>query len=250
MMRRIELLHWRPLARLATAAVDCDANLSCAITAGAIDVYRCRPGWCCENARCPIFAEGHSAACTGDAADGIGRDACSVATCAPKKMGTLCGACAPGHVLVGEQCEADCDGFGAGPFVFMLFLAFLAVFALLAFPHGEIVTEATQQHSMRKKEEWKALERFDELLDADGDGAVTTQEALSLLLSEGYDAKFVKELMQKLDADNSGSLDAAELYPIIVEMSREHPYTVTMDHCLASAAARGLSLTWIFEPCQ
>ena len=37
------------------------------------------------------------------------------------------------------------------------------------------------------------------------------------------------------------STAAAELYPIIVEMSREHPYTVTMDHCLASAAARGLS---------
>ena len=111
------------------------------ITAGAIDVYRCRPGWCCEDARCPIFKDGDAASCTGGANDGIGRDACSVATCAPKKMGTLCGACAPGHVLVGEQCEADCDGFGAGPFVFMLFLAFLAVFALLAFPHGEIVTE-------------------------------------------------------------------------------------------------------------
>ena len=111
------------------------------LSKGVLDVYRCRPGWCCDGVSCPVFSQ------TGDllinagnvSLDGV--DALSGSICTGKKMGVLCGACAPGHVLVGEKCEADCEGFGAGPFVLMLFFGFVAVFALLVLPHGEIAME-------------------------------------------------------------------------------------------------------------
>ena len=69
---------------------------------------------------------------------------------------------------------------------------------------------AQQTHQVRKKEEWKALERFDTLLDADGDGVVTSQEALSLLLAEGYDVQTVHKLMKTLDTDANGVIDREE----------------------------------------
>jgi Ca2+-binding EF-hand superfamily protein len=34
-----------------------------------------------------------------------------------------------------------------------------------------------------------------------------------------------------LDTDGNGSLSAIELFPCIVEISQEHPYSVTLDHC-------------------
>ena len=70
--------------------------------------------------------------------------------------------------------------------------------------------EVQQTHAVRKKEEWKALERFDTLLDGNGDGVVASQEALSLLLAEGYDVALVRELMTSLDTDGNGVLDREE----------------------------------------
>jgi len=41
----------------------------------------------------------------------------------------------------------------------------------------------------------------------------------------------VKERYMRLDADGSGSIEAEELYPIIVELTDAQPWAVTMDHC-------------------
>ena len=43
-----------------------------------------------------------------------------------------------------------------------------------------------------------------------GDGELETQEALSLLLSEGYDPSFCHTLMKRLDADGNGVVDREE----------------------------------------
>ena len=67
--------------------------------------------------------------------------------------------------------------------------------------------KSAKNHRMRRKEEWRALERFDTMLDSNNDGEATTQEALALLLSEGYAVEYVKQLMETLDADGDGVVD-------------------------------------------
>ena len=66
-----------------------------------------------------------------------------------------------------------------------------------------------QAHRTRRKEEWKALDRF-ATLDVTKSGAATMRELLAFFLSEGYDESFVKSLMAALDVDSDGSITAEE----------------------------------------
>ena len=58
---------------------------------GVLDVYRCRPGWCCDGVSCPVFSP------TGDLLINAGNvslngvDALSGSICTGKKMGVLRG---------------------------------------------------------------------------------------------------------------------------------------------------------------
>ena len=67
-----------------------------------------------------------------------------------------------------------------------------------------------QKHRLRRKEEWEALERFDNLLDLNGDGVLTKQEAHSMLLLEGYDHELITALLTKLDVNHDGVIDREE----------------------------------------
>ena len=64
-------------------------------------------------------------------------------------------------------------------------------------------------HHIRKKEEWRALERFSEM-DLDGSGDISIRELHAWFTSEGYDTVFVNDLIAALDVDHDGTLSAEE----------------------------------------
>ena len=77
-----------------------------------------------------------------------------------------------------------------------------------------------QAHRTRRKEEWKALDRFAEL-DVTKSGAASMRELLAFFLSEGYDEGFVKSLMGALDVNSDGSITAGEFGAHTAAAARE-----------------------------
>ena len=69
--------------------------------------------------------------------------------------------------------------------------------------------DTVQTHRTRRKEEWKALDRFD-ALDVGAQGAATLRELTAFFLSEGYAQDFVREVMKVLDKNGDGSISAEE----------------------------------------
>ena len=73
----------------------------------------------------------------------------------------------------------------------------------------QVGADGGQKHRTRRKEEWKALDRFD-ALDVAASGSVTIRELTAFFLSEGYTQEFVNQLMAVLDKDSDGSLTSEE----------------------------------------
>jgi Ca2+-binding EF-hand superfamily protein len=72
-----------------------------------------------------------------------------------------------------------------------------------------VQSDFQQTHRTRRKEEWKALDRFD-ALDVGASGMATLRELTAFFLSEGYTQDFINQLMGVLDKNGDGSLTADE----------------------------------------
>ncbi|QDZ21202.1 receptor family ligand binding domain-containing protein [Chloropicon primus] len=101
-----------------------------------VKTYRCRPGWCCDSARCPIAANGTACVSAAAPASTDFQDACSASQCGAHKVGILCGSCTSNAVLVSSTCVTTCSGVGGESLVVLILFAFAACTALLMVNHG------------------------------------------------------------------------------------------------------------------
>ena len=85
--------------------------------------------------------------------------------------------------------------------------------------------------------------RIDDVLAMVRDDAGWVDKVLPTLPQEWQDYLFSDELIDRamgefdaLDADGSGNLSPDELAPVIVELSKAQPWSVSLEHCLKFAA--------------
>ena len=108
---------------------------------GDIRVYRCRPEWCCKEARCPLFSNG--TVCSSPELDSnvlskaFEEDTCSDLTCAENKAGPLCGQCEDPFILVGNKSSENCTEASAGALIVLFLICSLGVMAFLSLIHGD-----------------------------------------------------------------------------------------------------------------
>ena len=100
-----------------------------------LKTYRCRPGWCCNSVRCPLYANG-TVCVDGSIGGPTTQDSCSASQCGAHKIGILCGQCTSNAVLVASDCVTTCDGVGGESLVVLILFAFAACTALLMVNHG------------------------------------------------------------------------------------------------------------------
>ena len=101
-----------------------------------VKTYRCRPGWCCNAARCPLTTNGTVCVSAAAPATTAVQDACSASQCGAHKVGILCGQCTSDAVLVATDCITTCNGVGGESIVVLIIFAFAACTALLMVNHG------------------------------------------------------------------------------------------------------------------
>lgn len=91
-------------------------------------------------------------------------------------------------------------------------------------PQGAMVGEAQQR-----------VEAMIEMLKQDINNIEEITPLLPDWLNQVFvDPGFFAECYDKfamLDSDGSGRIEAEELYPVVMELTQEHPLSVTLDHC-------------------
>jgi Ca2+-binding EF-hand superfamily protein len=111
------------------------------------------------------------------------------------------------------------------------FARFMVIVAYLESAEGQATSDAALIEKDKQKVE--------ELLNMLQNDRRAIHKVVPLLPAEIFDAmtssEFItqcQERFEQLDADKNGTLEPKELYPVVVEISQAHPFSIDLDHCL------------------
>lgn len=118
------------------------------------------------------------------------------------------------------------------PSEFVNLSRFMMIIAYLESEEGQFVAEAVDVQ--------QGVRQVDDLIEMMRKNRGAIHKIVPMLPAEVYDEitsdGFITECQNRfllLDKDGNGTLEPAELYPVIVELSQAHPYAIDLEHCKA-----------------